>query len=192
MSPMTAAFLTHPLLANLCLEEHQPRKWECPANVPEADSYVMIPRPLHAEGAMVTDLDWGWMAAHSRVGVIHSLACERVQLVGPFCAVIDTRSKTLHHIDLVGERDNRPCLIFMYYTHRKISKRRDRAQIDRHMDRLTALCRDQYASTVSTLAVNVYFTARDTVAVRVMPRRERHSIGFPLAWQRQRSASLGG
>ena len=189
---MTAAFLTHPLLANLCLEEHQPRQWECPANVPDADSYAMIPRPLHAEGAMVKDLDWGWMAAHSRVGVIQCITCERVQLVNPFCAVIDIQSKSLHHIDLVGERDSRPCLIFMYYTHRKISKRRDKAQINRHMDRITGLCREQYASTVSTMAVNVYFTSPGTLGVRAVPRRERHSTGFPQAWQLQRSASAGG
>jgi hypothetical protein len=176
---MTAAFLTHPLLANLCLEENQPREWECPASVPDADSYVMLPRPLHAEGCMVTDSEWGWMAANSRVDVIRCLMRERVQVAGPFCAIIDMRSKTLHHIDLVGERDGRPCLIFLYYTHRKITKRKEATQINRHMDRITALCRDQYASTVSTLAINVYFRNTVTLGVRVMPRRERHSNGFP-------------
>ena len=146
----------HPLLARLRLRDHQPRQWECEASVPDADSYVIMPRPALPGVAPMPDTEWARMAHASREQVLLTLIQGRVFVVSHFCALLDTQAKTLHHVDLVGEFEGRPCLVLMYYTRRRLG-RRNRQAVNRHMYALCTLCREQYSLYVTARAVNVYF-----------------------------------
>jgi hypothetical protein len=152
----TPAFLMHPLLARLRLRNHQPRQWECESSVPDADDYVIMQRPSLPGAPSMPDSDWVTMAMASREQVLRCLEQGRVLVVSHFCALLDTQTKTLHHVDLVGELEGRPCLVLMYYTQRRIG-RRNRQIIMRHMHALCTLCREHYSLCVTARAINVHF-----------------------------------
>jgi hypothetical protein len=164
----TAAFLTHPLLARLRLSNHQPRQWECEATVPDAASYVIVSRPAPTGMPPVPDERWVEMATASRTGVLSCLERARIHVISPFCALLDTEAKTLHHVDLVGEHERRPCLILLYYTSSRLNKHNRQAAAE-HMRALCRLCREQYALHVIARGVNVYYTGGGRLESRLMP-----------------------
>lgn len=163
----TAAFLMHPMLAQLRLRNHQPVQWECEAPVPDAHTYTIMPRTAFSGVVQISDDWWAQMATASRESVLRCLDQARVCVISPFCALLDTEAKTMHHIDLVGEIERVPCLVLLYYSMSRLSKRNRQIAIT-HMRALSRLCREQYALHVIARGVNVYYTPGGQLECRMI------------------------
>lgn len=179
------AFLVHPLLARLRLgSSHQPVEWDCNERiVNEAKTEYQIsnrPRLIHAEDTLLMYSDWVLLATDSRRKVLDCLELLRTRVVDKFCAVVDTASKTLHHVDLVAERDGMACLVLIFYTHSPISAPKDRVKVAEHGARLRRICKEQYGMTVCSTAINVYRDGVGGVQVKALRNRPPHPHSLPL------------
>ncbi len=173
------SLLAHPLLARLNLgEDGQPVRWECLAKVPDPEGFTLAARrPLPV--AQPAGLDWQTMARESRLMVLCALEANRVSPVPGLCALVDTRDRTVHHVDFLAERDGRPCLVLVYYTKRRARATRDLDTIACQCRGLERLCEEQYAVPCAHVcAVNVHFIPSpvvgdpsSVVGAWVIPRR---------------------
>jgi hypothetical protein len=177
------SLLAHPLLARLNLgEDGRPVRWECHAKVQEPEGFTLATRPPLPVAQPAADLDWQNMAHESRVMVLCALEANRVTPLSGFCALVDTRDRTVHHVDFLAERDGRPCLVLVYYTQQRARASRDLDAIARQCQCLRRLCQEQYAMPgAHVCVVNVHFIASpivgDTtriVGAWVIPPNLRH------------------
>lgn len=166
-----AALITHPLLVQLRLDaSHQPIEWHCHSSVPDPHSYMMRPRTRlpHAEDTLLLDGDWARLAAGSRLAVMSALAMKRISVLWGFCALLDTRTRSLHYMDLIGERDGRACVVLLYYTRRSVSSStQDMQEVEKHCRLLQEICATQYSVSVTPIPVNVYCTGSQVQRIQV-------------------------
>ena len=136
------SLLAHPLLARLNLgEDGRPVRWECHAKVQEPEGFTLATRPPLPVAQPAADLDWQNMAHESRMMVLCALEANRVTPLSGFCALVDTRDRTVHHVDFLAERDGRPCLVLVYYTQQRARASRDLDAIARQCQCLRRLNR---------------------------------------------------
>ncbi len=174
----TNALLAHPLLVHLT----GMNRWQCVAEVPNADQYVLAMRPNNDLGPNITGVERALMETGGFQAVTEVLARQRLTVLAPYCAIMDTREQKLYHVDLVAEQDGRACLILLTHTRSRISKR-GKEQMLNHLEEMASVCREHYTVAVKVMAINVQYGPSGVVdtrlfkAHRVVVRPELRSVG---------------
>ena len=162
LTTSTNALLAHPLIVHLT----GMNRWQCVAEVPEADQYVLVPRPNSDLGPNITSVEWELMETGGYQAVKEVLARQRMTILSPYCAIMDTREKRLYHVDLVAEQDGRACLILLTHTQSRMSKR-VKASMHSHLAEIAAVCREYYTVAAKVMAINVQYGPDGVVDTKV-------------------------
>jgi hypothetical protein len=162
LTTSTNALLAHPLLVHLT----GMNCWQCVAEVPEADQYVLAPRPNSDLGPNITSVEWELMETGGFQAVKEALARQRMTILSPYCAIMDTQKKRLYHVDLVGEQDGRACLVLLTHTRSRMSKRAT-TSIQSHLAEMAAVCREYYTVAAKLFAINVQYGPNGVVDTKV-------------------------
>jgi len=175
----TNALLVHPLLVHLT----GMNRWQCVAEVPNADQYELALRPdNHDLGPNITGVDWALMESMGYQAVMEMLARQRMTVLAPYRAIMDTREQKLYHVDLVAEQDGRACLILLTHSRSRMSKRA-KEQMLNHLEEIASVCREHYTVAAKVMAINVQYGPSGVVdtrllkAHRVVVRQELRSVG---------------
>lgn len=165
----TNALLAHPLLVHLT----GMNRWQCVAEVPNADEYVLSPRPNSDLGPNITSVEWELMETGGYQAVKEVLSRQRVTIMSPYCAIMDTREKRLYHVDLVAEQDGRACLILLTHTRSRMSKRARESMV-RHLEEMACVCREQYTVAALVMAINVQYGPTGVVDTKLFKGGSGH------------------
>jgi hypothetical protein len=158
----TNALIAHPLLVHLT----GMNRWQCVAYVPDAEQYVLAPRPNSDLGPNITSVEWELMETGGYQAVKEVLARQRLTILSPYCAIMDTREKRLYHVDLVAEQDGRACLILLTHTRSRMSKRA-RSNMVSHLEEMASVCREHYTVAATVMAINVQYGPTGVVETKL-------------------------
>jgi hypothetical protein len=146
-------FLHHPLFAVLRAPPGDPPVLACRCRVPDADQFLVDRSFKTALTSVDPDLQRS-LIERSGFNLLRWLVRRCISVHESHAVLLDLEAQRLHPVDLVGERDGRLTLVFVYF-----SKQRGGGQWDAMMAngaRMKGLVARQYRLDADVVVANFY------------------------------------
>ena len=157
-STSPSGLVLHPMLVKLLIRESRVVGWECKVIHPDdAVNYTYAHNALSDLHVLkMSTQESTRLMLESRYARENWFISKGISILHNNCALVDPRCKKIYHINLLGKKEGRACLVLLLPSQNRIPRQYHK-ELQLYANEIHGVCIEQYAMCVTTVLVNIFF-----------------------------------